>query len=278
IQPKKISTILAKITQNSITLEKYLGKISYGIKTGFNEAFIINEENKNQLILEDAKSIDIIKPYLIGSEISRYSLKLKNHYIILVKIGVDLNRYPAIKKWLFKYELALKKRWDKGNYWYELRACAYYDSFEKPKIIWGNLAIKASFTYDEEGYYINAPACIIPTTNKFILGILNSKLISYFLKSICAERQGGFIEQKPIYVSKVPIKEPQKEQKEKLIKIVDKILSLNKHLSSLKDKQTDERIRLEAEIKKLDNEIDQEVYKLYGLNNKEIRIIEESLK
>ena len=176
------------------------------------------------------------------------------------------------------FQSALQKRWDKGNHWYELRACAYYDFFEKPKIIWGNLATQASFTYDEEGYYINAPACILPTAKKYILGLLNSKLISYFLKSICAERQGGFIEQKPVYVSKVPIKEPSHEQKEKLFKLVDNILSLNKRLAELKDKQTDQKAQLEKEIRKIDDEIDEQVYKLYGITEEEKKIIEESLK
>ena len=84
-----------------------------------------------------------------------------------------------------------------GNYkWYEIQdITAYYEYFEKPNIIWGNLATRSSFSIDEKnGFYVNAPACIPPTNSKYVLGILNSKLMSYFLKSICAERQGGFIE------------------------------------------------------------------------------------
>lgn len=278
IQRKEASNIITKITENSVPLEKFIGKICYGIKTGFNEAFIIDDETKNKLISEDKNSAKIIKPYLIGSEIKRYCIKSKKQYIILTKIDVEINEYPAIKKWLMNFQSALQKRWDKGNYWYELRACAYYDSFEKPKIIWGNLTVQASFTYDEEGYYINAPACILPTSKKYVLGILNSKLISYFLKSICAERQGGFIEQKPVYVSKVPIKEPSYEQKEKLLKIVNHILLLNKRLSELGDKNTSDSAKLKEEIKKLDNEIDEEVYKLYGITDDEKKIIEDNLK
>ncbi|MBE3137329.1 MAG: hypothetical protein IMZ43_08085 [Thermoplasmata archaeon] len=164
--------------------------------------------------------------------------------------------------------------------WYALQRCAatYYREFEKPKIIWGNLATRASFTYDEKDhFFINAPACMLPTSSKFILGVLNSNLISYFLKSICAERQGGFIEQKPVYISQVPIKKPTLSEEEKIIKLVNKILLLNKRINEIGDKKTSESARIEQEINKNDEQIDEIVYNLYGLNKKEIAIIKDSL-
>ena len=155
------------------------------------------------------------------------------------------------------FQQALEKRWDKGNYWYELRTCAYYDLFGVPKIVWGNLSTRSSFALDEtNGFYVNAPACILPTNSKYVLGILNSKVMSYFLKSICAERQGGFIEQKPVYVSQVPIKKPTKEQETEVTQSVNKMLQLNEKLLKMGDKLTDERARIEDEIRKVDSEID----------------------
>jgi len=277
IQVSEANEVLNKIKTVGVELETYVeGKICRGILTGLNEAFIIDEKTKIQLIEDDPKSREIIKPFLTGAEVKRYSIKSKKRYIIFTKIGVDIDRYTAIRKWLSNYQSALEKRWNKGNYWYELRSCAYYDLFETPKIVWGNLSTKASFAYDENSYYVNAPACILPTSSKYVLGILNSKLMSYFLKSTCAERQGGFIEQKPVYVSRIPIKKPTSSEEEMVTKLVDKILSLNKCLNEIGDKKTSESSKLEEEIKRTDNEIDQIVYNLYGLTKKEITIIEES--
>jgi hypothetical protein len=98
--------------------------------------------------------------------------------------------------------------------------------------------------------------------------------MSYFLKSICAERQGGFIEQKPVYVSQVPIKEPTKEQEIEVTQHVEKMLQLNEKLLKMGDKLTDDRTKLEEELKKIDKEIDGLVYTIYGINEKERAIIE----
>jgi adenine-specific DNA-methyltransferase len=180
---------------------------------------------------------------------------------------------------LSNYKPALEKRWDKGNYWYELRACTYYGLFGVPKIVWGNLATMSSFSLDEaHGFYVNNPACSLPTNSRYVLGILNSKLMSYFLKSICAERQGGFIEQKPVYVSQVPIKKPTKAQEREITERVEKMLQLNEKLLELGDKLTDKRARIENKIKKTDSEIDELVYRIYGITDAEKEIVENSLK
>jgi type I restriction-modification system DNA methylase subunit len=280
IQKREGNELLRKIRSSGLPLEEYVGaKIYRGILTGLNEAFIIDEKKREELIRYDSKNEDLIKSFLTGAECKRYVVKSKKNYIILTKIGVEVEKYPAIYKHLCNFRGALEKRWDKGNYWYELRACAYYDLFGVPKIVWGNLATRSSFSLDEtNGFYVNAPACILPTNSRYVLGILNSKLMSYFLKSICAERQGGFIEQKPVYVSQVPIKKPTKEQEIEITQYVEKILQLNEKLLKIGDKLTDERAVIEDEIKKTDSEIDELVYKIYGLTEDEKAIVESSLK
>ena len=280
IQKREGNELLKKIRSSGLPLEEYVGaKIYRGILTGLNEAFIIDEKKREELIRYDSKNEDLIKSFLTGAECKRYVVKSKKNYIILTKIGVEVEKYPAIYKRLCNFRGALEKRWDKGNYWYELRACAYYDLFGVPKIVWGNLATRSSFSLDEtNGFYVNAPACILPTNSGYVLGILNSRLMSYFLKSICAERQGSFIEQKPVYVSQVPIKKPTKEQEIEITQHVEKMLQLNEKLLQIGDKLTDERAAIEDEIKETDSEIDNLVYDIYGLTNAEKEIIENSLK
>jgi type I restriction-modification system DNA methylase subunit len=280
IQKTEANELLKKIRSTGVPIEEYVGaKIYRGILTGLNEAFIIDEKKTDEWIQEDSRNKEIIKPFLTGAECKRYVVKSKKNYIILTKIGVGVEKYPAIYKHLSDFKDALEKRWDKGNYWYELRACAYYDLFGAPKIVWGNLATRSSFSLDEtNGFYVNAPACFLPTSSRYVLGILNSKLMSYFLKSICAERQGGFIEQKPVYVSQVPISKPTKEQEIDVTQHVEKMLQLNEKLLKIGDKLTDERAGIEDEIKKIDTEIDELVFRIYGLTEDEKAIVESSLK
>ena len=98
--------------------------------------------------------------------------------------------------------------------------------------------------------------------------------MSYFLKSICAERRGGFIEQKPVYVSQVPIKRPTKAQEDEITELVNEMLSLNERLVKIGNKLTDERIKIEKEIQKNDAKIDELVYEIYGITEEEKKIIE----
>jgi len=114
----------------------------------------------------------------------------------------------------------------------------------------------------------------------YLLGILNSKVIAYYTRTkygVTAMR-GGFIELRTFEIEDLPIKTVPELRQQPLIKLVDKMLSLNKRLNELKDKSTDEKAKIEVEIKKTDQEIDELVYKLYGITEEEKKIIEESLK
>ena len=290
IQKTEANELLKKIRNSGVPIEEYVGaKIYRGILTGLNEAFIIDEKKRDELIHEDSRNEEVIKPFLTGAESKRYSIKSKKKFIIFTRRGIDILQYPSILRYLeqFKDRLSPKKTKEQeigrkiGSYeWYEIQdITAYYKDFEKPKIIWGNLATRSSFSLDEtNGFYVNAPACILPTNSRYVLGILNSKLMSYFLKSICAERQGGFIEQKPVYVSQVPIKKPTNTQEIEITEHVGKMLQLNEKLNKIGDKLTDERHRLEEETKRIDAEIDNLVYEIYGLDEAEKETIENSLK
>jgi type I restriction-modification system DNA methylase subunit len=290
IQKTEANELLKKIRSSGLPIEEYVGvKIYRGIVTGLNEAFEIDKKKRDELIDEDSRNEELIKPFLTGAESKRYSIRSKNKYVIFTRRGIDILQYPSVLRYLeqFKKELSPKKGKEQeigrkpGKYeWFEIQdSTAYYRDFEKPKIVWGNLAKRSSFSLDEtNGFYVNNPANILPTNSRYVLGILNSKLMSYFLKSICAERQGGFIEQKPVYVSQVPIKKPTKEQEIEMTQHVEKMLQLNEKLLKIGDKLTDERTRLEEEMKRIDAEIDNLVYEIYGLTDDEKKIIENSLK
>ena len=272
-QNNSIAKLLEKIQSNSVSLQEYTHANVYrGIITGLGEAFEIDRETRDRLIQEDKKSTEIIKPFLTGKEVRRYSVNFKEKYIILTKIGVDINRYPAILKWLTKFKLQLETRWDKGNYWYELRTCNYYDLFEKPKLIYGKITVAPRFAIDENGYFANSANFFIPTEDKQLLAILNSKLGWFLIMNTCTQIQGGY-QLIWKYFGNVPIT---KKKSPELEKLSEKIISLNRRLAEIGDKRTDERAKLEGQISQMDTEIDEMVYKVYGLTDAEKKIIENS--
>src|SRR5690554_1245067 len=139
--------IKQKIEAIGTPLKEWDISINYGIKTGFNEAFIITSEKRKELIDEDPKSAEIIRPILRGRDIKRYGYDFANLWLINTHNGIkeknikriDIEDYPAIKNHLNKYYSQLVKRSDKGDTPYNLRNCAYMEDFFRPKVIYPNM-------------------------------------------------------------------------------------------------------------------------------------------
>ncbi|AFD01037.1 putative type IV restriction endonuclease [Methanocella conradii HZ254] len=270
-----VSGIISKINNKCIPLRDYVdNQIYYGIKTGFNEAYIIKNDKRNELIAKDPNNKEIIVPFVSGEEIKRYGIESKGYYIILAKIGVDISKYPLIFEHLSKYKKQLENRTDQGEKWYELRACSYYDIFTKPKIMFSEVQVSPKFTFDDKGYYANKTIFSIPSDDKQLLAILNSKMAWFLIQNYCNRVRGGYILSWK-YLGKIPIP---MEKSPELQQLAEKMLQLNERLINLKGKQTDERIRIEKEIEETDKRIDEIVYDLYGLNEEERQIVEESIK
>ncbi|HIP90420.1 MAG TPA: hypothetical protein EYH22_02615 [Candidatus Nanopusillus sp.] len=195
-------------------------KIIYGIKTGLNEAFIIDDEVKKKLTEEDPKSEELIKPVLRGRDIGRYYAEWNKLWIIIVKKGLykELNNYPAILNHLKQYEKKLKNRAQVkiGQcHWLELDinpTDRYLKEFEKPKIIWREIVRKPSFYFDK-GYLYQEATCFLMTgknANKQLLLLLNSKPLGFIFKTFYSG--GGLGDEtyryKKYYLEKLPIRLP----------------------------------------------------------------------
>lgn len=276
LSDSKVQKILSKLRLKAKPLCEYVeGKIFYGIKTGFNEAFVIDEETKAKLVHEDPKSEEIIKPFLAGRDIKRYQQPQSDKYLIFTRRGVEIERYPAILKHLnqFKENLEPKPKdyqgesWPgrkSGSYkWYEIQdAVDYFEEFEKVKILWPGISSEvASFSLDEENYYGNDNNQMIISSEKYLYAILNSKVSEFFLRSVCDFVRGGYARLKIVYVEKIPIPKVIDSETRSLSEKVTQTLSLKKA-----DPNADTSV-LEAEI-------DQLVYELYGLTEEEIKIVE----
>ncbi|MEW5949676.1 MAG: TaqI-like C-terminal specificity domain-containing protein [Thermodesulfobacteriota bacterium] len=269
LERPEVLALMEKLRKAGQPLGEYVqGRFYYGIKTGFNEAFVIDDETRKRLISEDPKSKELIKPWLRGRDIKKWKAEWAGLYVIFTRRGTDIRQYPAIKKYLSQYREDLEpknsgnqKRGRKpGSYeWFEIQDnIAYHKEFEQPKIIWGNLATKPKFTYDESSNYISAPANIIPTSDLSLLAVLNSPICKWWISLQAAVRSGGFLEYKPMYVETIPIISASNNQKAPIIERVNKILA---------DPDS-------PDVPCLEKEIDQLVYKLYNLTPEEIAIVE----
>jgi type I restriction-modification system DNA methylase subunit len=288
--------LLDKIMKSGMPLGEYMGgKIYRGILTGLNKAFVIDEATKDRLIAEDSKSAEVIKPFLEGKDIKKYiKLKTKN-YLIFFEKGISNQKgtehankwkwvektYPSIAAHLKSFEMDAEKRYDKGNYWWELRACDYYSEFEKPKIIIPAIVQSANYCYDRTGCYSNDKTSIIPTDDLYLLGILNSKIADFIIFNISSTKQGGYFEYKPMYVSQIPVRKINFSSSEdiakhdKMVSLIEQMLEMNKKLDN--SKIGAEKEIIQRRIGTIDEEINRLVYNLYELTEKEIKIVEMKL-
>jgi len=268
--------IKAKIEAKGIALKDWDINIYRGITTGYNEAFIIDGKKKDELIAQDPKSAEIIKPILRGRDIKRYNAEFADLWLINTHNGykkndgtkekrIDVNNYPAIKKHLENYIDALNIRQDKGETPYNLRNCAYVEEFEKEKIIFTKASKIQAFALDYIGNILQNTSYFISENGsqiKYIIAILNSKIIGYAFK--CFYQSGGIDGEITIQaVEVIPIPQISEEEQAPFIELVDIILAK-------KEKGEDTKIE--------ENKIDQLVYKLYDLTEEEIKIIEGVIK
>ncbi|MFZ6666313.1 DUF7149 domain-containing protein [Peijinzhouia sedimentorum] len=265
-----IQMLLLKLKSKGITLAEYVnGKIYYGVKTGFNEAFIIDKETRSRLIKEDARSEEVIKPFLAGRDIKRYQTPIADRYLIFTRRGIEIESYPAIYNYLFHYKEKLepkpkdfKGEWNgrkPGSYkWYEIQdAVDYYDEFEKPKVMLPDISLKCEALIDEsKGLYSVNTAYIIPELSKSDLGILNSKLTLFFYSNLSQTIRGGYYRFIRQYLAQIPM-----ISTNILEEIVGQVIEAKKQ-------------NPKADTTELENQIDQLVYELYGLTEEEIKIVE----
>ena len=225
-------------------------KIFYGIKTGLNEAFVIDSQKRNQIVSNNPRAIELIKPFLAGRDIKRYAVDFKGSYLILIPSGwTNDNRkkvdpweylsanFPGIAYHLEGFEEKASKRSDQGDYWWELRSCAYYDEFNKPKLLLPDISKQGNFVLDRyDNYYLVNTAYIIGNADLFLLGILNSKLTTFFYKSISPEVRGGYLRFIYQYLSLIPIAPANDKTKKDFEIMVERLQVLHTSFKELIDK------------------------------------------
>ncbi|MCB4997516.1 type II restriction endonuclease [Streptococcus mutans] len=203
-------SIKHKIESVGTPLKDWNIRINRGILTGYNEAFIIDKAKRNELIEQDPKSAEIIRPILRGRDIKRYSYEFADLYLICTfpSKHYNIDKYPAIRDYLLTFDkrkleqsgakaidgiIGNNARKKTNNQWFETQdSIAYWDDFNKQKIAWNRIASKKSFGLIDEGIYIQDSMHFITGENiEYLAATLNSSLFIWLMNSIVGESAGG---------------------------------------------------------------------------------------
>ena len=254
-----------KLRAQMISLGEYVHEeYYYGIKTGLSKAFLISIDKANELATQDIRSEEILRPFLQGRGLVAYGEVVPSSYLVFIPkgftvmhMGIDRkeqplpseddawNRfctsYPAIAAWLEPFREKAKARTDKGDYWWELRACAYYDKFALPKIVYQRFQVKPCFVYDDKTSLFNDSMWFLSVSDKSLLTLLCSKIGWWLITEFCPRIQNGVqlnwdnFRQIPIpeelpsvlneYADKMMEIRNDKEQSLSLSKEIDKIIA-----------------------------------------------------
>jgi len=288
LEKEEVYQIKRKLEEVGKPLREWDVKIYRGVLTGYNDAFIIDTQTRNRILAnckdeeERKRTEEIIKPVLRGRDIERYRYKWAGLWVICTfpSKKIDIEQYPALKEYLASFGERLLQDGKPGHRkktphkWYETQDnIAYYPEFEKEKIVWQEMSLEPSFAYDDKKFYTNQTAYIMTGGNlKFLLGVLNSKISKWYMQNLAYSLSEGaqrwikqYVEQLPI----PPITPQTQPLADQIVQKVDQILSLTQSSDFETSREKQEK------VKELERDIDQLVYKLYGLTEEEIRVIEE---
>ncbi len=282
-----------KIEEIGTPLKEWDVKINYGIKTGYNPAFVIDEVKRAELISKDPKNKEIIKPILRGKDIKRYGYDFGGLYLLYIPWHFPLHKDPMIKGASKRAEAEFKKQYSAIYYhlleykkelaernksetgiryeWYALQrsASTYYPEFAKEKVVWKALSSCPSFCYVPEEIFNNDKVNLLTSgenNTKYLCGYLNSKLFQFYFNLIGVAMGQGY-EYKVQFINRIPV-----------AVITSKNRNLQKSIEALVDQITaSKKTNPQADTATLEAKIDTLVYQLYNLTDAEIKIIEDSV-
>ena len=264
-------SIKRKIEAVGTPLKDWNINIYRGVLTGYNEAFIISTEKRDEILAncqtedERARTAELIRPILRGRYIKRYGYNWANLWLINTHNGirgklerVHIEDYPAIKAHLDQYWDRISKRADKGDTPYNLRNCAYLEDFSKPKIVWGEISDRSKFAYESDGLCVPEATTflMIGKDLPYLLCMLNSPLAEWFFSKVGTTTGVGTVRWKKYTILELLIPRP------------------NKNTLNTTERLVDDCIKSRINKEMLQDQANSLIYKNVGLDDKEIEYIE----
>jgi hypothetical protein len=262
-EDESVRRLREKIQNAGVPLKEYCGSPLYGIKTGLNEAFVIDAFTCERFVAQDPQSREILKPFLEGKDLKPWRYEWRGLWLIYAYHGVDINRYPAIKAYLSTFRRRLEERATSENHeWYELQQpqSAYAPKMESPKIMYPDITVEPRFVYDDKSFYFGNTTYFIPKGDRYLQGVLNSQVSWWYLKKAVRLIRGGYLRLFTQYVEEQPV--PKAAEVDRAC-----VAGLAEQLSS---HSCPNRLVAEAEL-------NDRVAALYGLTPAERHIVEHGL-
>ena len=276
LERPEILALIDKVKSAGEPLASYEGSAPlYGVKTGFNEAFLIDTETRDRLISEDASAQNIIKPYIRGQDINRWWTEDTGLWMIFARRGIDISDYPSVQKHLGLYREKLEPKpenwkptanqpeWNgrkTGSYrWYELQdAVDYYEKFATPKILVKRIAFHSRFAMDAHGYFINDSCLAIPTIDPWIISVLSSPIAWYLMFKMFPHKKDEALSLDIDYLAKFPVPPKDKLSSKSMNKVSVCIENLASLTGKVRQYETAfaEWLRLTFDFDKLPTKLD----------------------
>jgi N-6 DNA Methylase/TaqI-like C-terminal specificity domain len=201
------SALRQKILGTHPTLKDVYGAPLYGIKTGLNDAFVLNRHERDAIVEKDPKSAELLKPFLEGKDLKKWRVEPQDLWLIYIpKNRIVIDDYPAIKAHLLTFKAALEKRATKQE-WFELQQAqeAYAPVMALPKTIYAHFSSQPLFSFDAQGFMSNDKSYVLGSADQHLPALLNSRVCWWLLKQLCPAVRGGFHELRVQYVEQLPV-------------------------------------------------------------------------
>jgi len=240
LEDDALARLRDKIVRGRKTLGEVYGAPLYGIKTGLNEAFVIDTPTRDRLVKQDKKSAELLKPFLRGEDIKRWRVESEGLFLINTPRGkVDIDKYPAIRDWLLPFKADLEKRATKQEWW-ELQQAqlAYQQAFASPKIAYQDITSSNPFAMDRRGFLLANTCYFIPSADGLLLAYLNSKIAWFFLSSVTNIARGGYLRLRTEFVEQIPMPTASRALSNQMIKVAENCTAL-----------AGRRLELQAEVR-----------------------------
>ena len=246
--------LLDKLRRTGVPLGLYAPlKPYYGVKTGHNKAFLVDTTTKERLCREDPRSAEVLKKFLRGQDIARWSPEWNGMWMILLPSSSDgeaspwsklsseseaeaafAAAQPAIYRHLKDCEDELRKRSDQGRFWWELRSCAYYERFAQPKLIYQVIQFHPAYALDSDGYFLNDKGFLLPSADHWLLAVLSSPAMWWHNWRYLVHLKDEALSPAGDKMISVPIPMPSAEQREKTEQAVAQSVALTRSIQLTK--------------------------------------------
>lgn len=264
LEPPGVQRLLDKIGERGVPLAEYAGvKPYYGIKTGCNEAFLIDTATRDRLVAEGASSAEILKPYLRGQDVQRWVPSWDGLWMIFARRGIEIDRYPAVRAHLERFREKLEPKpeaWDEkrdglwsgrkpGPYaWYEIQdTVAYWELLEGPKILYQEIQFHPAYALDQQGLFTNNKVFLLPTSDPYLLAVLNSPLLWWHNWRFLAHLKDEALNPAGFRMEQLPIAVPGDDLRDEAAGLAQNLVSLEQRRSEAAKTLLD-WLRVEHEI------------------------------